>query len=264
MKIEIIVFLMTIHIPKCIGNTTTKCIEEVCVPADYNHLVRPLLNDTNLIHVDFRDLKILKVDDHESTIAISSSIWLSWIEPRIMVTSEVPDIFPIDKTFLKLLWLPDAYIYNLQSIKQHAFIHNFDGLLLVNQTWVTYNVELEVDIYCPMTFESYPIDTHACYFMLGSYSYDEDILNFNLRHLEFDPRDQVSLLDYSLKVNPLPRFKKYRYRGDMKYKRTGCEIVLERNIKKYIINYYVPSGLLVVVSWVSKKCLENLFTIEWY
>ena len=148
---------------------------------------------------------------------------------------------------------------------------------------VTYNVELEVDIYCPMTFESYPIDSHICYFMLGSYSYDENVLNFTLNQLEFDVTNQVSLLDYFIKVRPLS--KKYQRLkhgyGALQHKRTGsdgsssicsssigfdaswsrlllnpslltgCEIILERHLKKYIINYYIPSGLLVMVSWVN-------------
>ena len=72
----------------------------------------------------------------DCTVAISLSIWLSWLEPRLVVKSaEISDFFPIDKSFLELLWLPDAYIYNLQSIKQHSFIHNFDGLLLINNTF---------------------------------------------------------------------------------------------------------------------------------
>ena len=90
---------------------------------------------------------------------------------------------------------------------------------------VTYNVELEVDIYCPMTFESYPIDSHICYFMLGSYSYDENVLNFTLNQLEFDVTNQVSLLDYFIKVRPLS--KKYQRLkhgyGALQHKRTGSD-----------------------------------------
>ena len=35
------------------------------------------------------------------------------------------------------------------------------------------------------------------------------------------------------------------------YSLTGYEMVLNRNSLKYIINYYLPSGLFVLVSWVS-------------
>ena len=82
---------------------------------------------------------------------------------------------------------------------------------------------MEVDIYCPMTFESYPIDSHICYFMLGSYSYDENILNFTLNQLEFDVKNQVSLLDYFIKVRPLSRkYQRLKHGyGALQHKRTG-------------------------------------------
>ena len=35
------------------------------------------------------------------------------------------------------------------------------------------------------------------------------------------------------------------------YSLTGYEMVLNRNSLKYIVNYYLPSGLFVLVSWVS-------------
>jgi hypothetical protein len=31
----------------------------------------------------------------------------------------------------------------------------------------------------------------------------------------------------------------------------GFEMILVRHISHYIINYYLPSGLFVVVSWIS-------------
>ena len=76
-----------------------------------------------------------------------------------------------------------------------------------------------------MTFESYPIDSHICYFMLGSYSYDENVLNFTLNQLEFDVTNQVSLLDYFIKVRPLSRkYQRLKHGyGALQHKRTGSD-----------------------------------------
>ena len=57
---------------------------------------------------------------------------------------------------MDLLWFPDVYIFNLQSIKKHSLIHDFDGLYFVNGT-ILYNVELEIAFYCHMAFETYPL-----------------------------------------------------------------------------------------------------------
>ena len=37
------------------------------------------------------------------------------------------------------------------------------------------------------------------------------------------------------------------------YSIAGVEIQLQRNTMKYIIQYYIPSGLFVMVSWVISK-----------
>ena len=63
----IVIYFLQYYIFKCDSfnqsHAWLKCIEDICIPSDYNHLVRPLLNRTNNIQVDLRDIKILKVND---------------------------------------------------------------------------------------------------------------------------------------------------------------------------------------------------------
>ena len=67
LSITIICFILHCYFLKCNSlnqsHAWLKCIEDICIPSDYNHLVRPLLNRTNNIQVDLRDIKILKVND---------------------------------------------------------------------------------------------------------------------------------------------------------------------------------------------------------
>ena len=37
----------------------------------------------------------------------------------------------------------------------------------------------------------------------------------------------------------------------MNYSVTGFEMILQRKMSFYIVTYYLPSGLFVVVSWIS-------------
>ena len=107
-----------------------------------------------------------------------------------------------------------------------------------------------------MAFDTYPLDQHVCDFKLGSSKMDSSKINYTLSSLTFHKDEQVSLLDYTPEVHPLPDFKKlWTEYGNLTWYSTGCEIRLNRNVKKYIINYYIPSGLLVLVSWVS--CLHK-------
>ena len=110
----------------------------------------------------------------------------------------------------------------------------------------------ESAIYCPMKFDSYPLDQHTCHFMLGSYSFDDRFMYFKMDNNSSDIQlNQVSNLDYTPSVRSLPKSKQFKPYGSMNYSIAGCEIRLERNIKQYIVNYYIPSGLLVMVSWVN-------------
>ena len=102
-----------------------------------------------------------------------------------------------------------------------------------------------------MNFESYPLDKHICYFTLGSLtSLATSNQNFTLGILNFEPSAQVTALDYYVQVNELPYSKQIKVDGGIVKQRTGFEIQLDRNIMSYLIDYYIPSGILVVASWV--------------
>ena len=63
-------------------------------------------------------------------------------------------------------------------------------------------------------------------------------------------------MDYSVDVYHLPdsRLKKTFYENDSEMTHSqsfaGFEVHLKRKPNKYLQNYFVPSGLLVVISWV--------------
>ena len=101
-----------------------------------------------------------------------------------------------------------------------------------------------------MRFESYPLDSHVCDFLVSSWIYSEDVLNLTIQRLDFDAEHQVSLLDYKPEVRDLSTSKQRKFYDIGYWSVAGFEIVLRRNIRKYIANYYIPSGFLVLVSWV--------------
>ena len=70
--------------------------------------------------------------------------------------------------------------------------------------------------------------------------------------LEFDVMQQIARLDFTIWVKELPKHKEtIKHIGGI-YQRTGFEIKFKRKFNRYIDDYYLPSGILVVLSWVSK------------
>jgi hypothetical protein len=61
-----------------------------------------------------------------------------------------------------------------------------------------------------------------------------------------------TILDYSVQIIPLKEEDSIFLWQDIgNYSLTGFEMRLKRNSLKYLVNYYLPSGLFVIVSWVN-------------
>ena len=66
------------------------------------------------------------------------------------------------------------------------------------------------------------------------------------------PDSQIrSVLDYSVKIRKLPEEKQNYVAITGNYSVAGFEMTLKRKVSHYIITCYLPSGMFVMVSWIS-------------
>ena len=78
-------------------------------------------------------------------------------------------------------------------------------------------------------------------------------MKFNASLLSYDDSLRNTILDYNVALNPLkPEDSLFIWQSIGNYSLTGFEMTLRRNSLKYLVNYYLPSGLFVVVSWVGE------------
>ncbi len=76
-------------------------------------------------------------------------------------------------------------------------------------------------------------------------------MKFYTNLLQYDDSIRNTILDYSVDLAPLkPEDSLYIFQDIGNYSQTGYEMTLSRNSLKYLVNYYLPSGLFVFVSWV--------------
>ena len=71
---------------------------------------------------------------------------------------------------------------------------------------------------------------------------------------EFVPDDKQaikSILDYQITIKDLKPEETHYMALGMNYSVAGFEMILQRKMSFYIVTYYLPSGLFVVVSWIS-------------
>ena len=95
----------------------------------------------------------------------------------------------------------------------------------------------------------------TCLFQIGDYHYDDS----NIKYSSIPPsypgkEERTVLLEYDIGIKRLKeKDTVFRWPAiGSNYSLTGFEIHLTRHVKEYIIDYYLTSGLFVIVSWVRK------------
>ena len=267
--------------------TTNECFNDlVCIPSGYKRHIRPPpKNGTTNIKVEFEKIQILNIDENEGTITIKFSLASVWSDPRIFVSPNATDedkkritttrktgyleLIDLPRYFKNRLWLPNPYIANAHKINKYKVHDDFDVLyygLYGNMTRLSHRIELETIIFCKMNFDSYPMDKHSCYFTLGSYAFLKQsgqhftLADYKTRaSIQFNNSDQVAQLDFEIiDVKELPKGMKNCWDNYGMSQRTGFEIKFQRKFQRYIDAYYFPSGILVVLSWVSNFLLPTM------
>ena len=114
-----------------------------------------------------------------------------------------------------------------------------------------------------MVFDYYPLDSHVCYLKVCSTSYLEHKVSYKTEPFMEDHEidlsgqhfKQLTVLDYEVELNKLPEKHSFlelgRQTDIIRQSIAGFEIKLHRKYKKYIIYYYMPSGLFAIISCVS-------------
>ena len=229
-----------------------KCSGHVCIPPNYEKLNRPFHKEILPVSINFSKIWIQEVDDLEHTISLSLQIWMTWEEPRLEVVNETLQenkSYAIDKSFLNLLWIPDIYIYDAKKVDKNGMVGDLESLAYepkLKMHFLTYLVTLNVEVVCHhLYFDDYPFDSHVCLFEVGSHTYPkEELIVTEL--IYYKPKGFLCS-DYMIDLDNFPIEKNESKFG---FSKTGFQMTLQRNIEKFIFYYYIPSGLMVITSWV--------------
>jgi hypothetical protein len=240
-----------------------------CLPKDYSKFELPSKNAVTNIGITLDIQEVLRINDKDYSITFSCYFNVHWTENRIRLSPEFgrdqagpgenitgnPDIMvPTNLEFVKDLWVPNILIYNLKTYKVIDVLNKLAGLWIMADKSVLYSQATHITFICPMRFDKFPLDKQLCKFTLGSYSYNDASMVFLTTSAGYTaPKISNSIaLDYSIKITKLNHIDTILDSGNLgNYSLAGFEMVLHRYVSTYIITYYLPSGLFVIVSWIS-------------
>ncbi|XP_046354097.1 gamma-aminobutyric acid receptor subunit beta-like [Haliotis cracherodii] len=153
--------------------------------------------------------------------------------------------------FAERIWVPDTFLANDKNSYLHDVTEKNKMIRLYANGSIVYGMRFTTTLACMMDLHNYPLDQQKCSVEIESYGYAE--ADVDLRWL--NERDAVSGVDNV----DLPQFSIVDYSTVVwverlltgNYTRLSLHFNLQRNIGYFIFQTYLPSILIVMLSWVS-------------
>ena len=122
------------------------------------------------------------------------------MDPLYANNSSNPQNIPMNLEFVKDLWVPNIFIYNLKTYKVINVLSKLAGLWIDTSRTVMYSQASHITFICPMRFDKFPLDTQRCKFKVGSYSYDMTQLYFVTKKTGYSDEKEANriALDYEI------------------------------------------------------------------
>jgi len=254
-------------------NTPYTQADNVTTPEDmsekYSWILKKVLN-TSRYDADTRpNFESGKVDDVDVSLYIFSLdsineinmeykvkayLRMQWTDPRLSYKSTYDcDMLKIDERHVKKIWVPDLIFLNEKSGAFHQLtIPNKLARIYPNGT-VQSSMRLSVVLQCSMDLRDFPLDSQKCLMEMMSWAYDNT--DINLRWAQHKPvevngaiHDMDLMPEFLLKEDLWSSREEPSLLGDWSV--LTLTFILERRFGFYFIAAYLPSLILVMLSWI--------------
>ncbi|GFR11287.1 glycine receptor subunit alpha-3 [Trichonephila clavata] len=175
----------------------------------------------------------------------------SWKDHRLRLPENMSSEYRLlEVSWLQNIWRPDSFFKNAKAVTfQTMTIPNHYVWLYKDKT-ILYMVKLTLILSCAMNFAAYPHDTQHCSLEMESLSHTTD-------DLIFDWDESVPLVvseDIELPQLDLMQTEKKDCTQHYSTGNFTClklTFTLKRRLGYYMFHTYIPTCLIVIMSWVS-------------
>ncbi|KAM7016433.1 gamma-aminobutyric acid receptor subunit pi-like [Passerculus sandwichensis] len=216
----------------------------------YNKYLRPFF-DNGPVSVGM-SMDIASIDTiSEINMDYTATIFLRqrWTDERLCFDGNKS--LSLDGRLVEMLWVPDTFIVDSKKSFLHDVTVENRLIRIYPNGTVLYAIRITTTVSCSMDLTKYPMDKQTCTLQLESWGYNiNDVMfywtrgNDSVRGLDTLQLAQYTVEDHFTSVSEAV------YETG-RYPKLVFHFELKRNILYFILETYVPSILLVVLSWVS-------------
>ncbi|XP_035272760.1 glycine receptor subunit alpha-3 isoform X2 [Anguilla anguilla] len=189
----------------------------------------------------------------ETTMDYRVNIFLrqQWNDPRLAYSEYPDDSLDLDPSMLDSIWKPDLFFANEKGAHFHEVTTDNKLLRIFKNGNVLYSIRLTLTLSCPMNLKNFPMDVQTCIMQLESFGYTMNDLIFEWQKKgPVQVAEGLTLPQFILKDESDLRYCTKHYNTG-KFTCIEVRFHLERQMGYYLIQMYIPSLLIVILSWVS-------------
>uniref|UniRef100_A0AC35G6K7 Glutamate-gated chloride channel n=1 Tax=Panagrolaimus sp. PS1159 TaxID=55785 RepID=A0AC35G6K7_9BILA len=206
-----------------------------------------------VVKVNMLIRSISKIDDVNMEYSIQLTFRESWIDGRLaygLPRDSKPEFIILAPG--QQIWMPDSFFQNEKQAQKHM-IDKPNVMIRVHKDGsILYSVRISLVLSCPMHLHNYPMDVQVCLIDLASYAYTDNDIEYMWK--ELDPVQLKGGLESSLPSFQLNKVNTTYCTSKTNTGTYSClrtVLTLQRQFSYYLLQLYIPSTMLVIVSWVS-------------
>ncbi|XP_070558042.1 glycine receptor subunit alpha-4-like [Ptychodera flava] len=185
--------------------------------------------------------------DYGTTLFMS----VYWNDPRFKFNGTEAIALPTGSDLLGKVWTPDLYLVNVKEGMLHQVTVTNKHIRVYPSGKILYDLRFSVVLICNLYLHHFPMDIQTCGIEVESFGYtvgDVRLLWSNEYPASFP--DDLVMPEFSLSSPEVSRsVHSYPHVGSFDV--LFCKFTLHRQLIYYILEHYIPSSLMVIVSWVS-------------
>ncbi|XP_025088017.1 LOW QUALITY PROTEIN: glycine receptor subunit alpha-2-like [Pomacea canaliculata] len=174
-----------------------------------------------------------------------------WVDERLAFTSfPGAEVLELDTRVIDKLWVPDIYFRNEKSASVHNVTVPNRLLHLHKNGTVLYSSRLSMTLSCQMDLTLFPLDVQSCPLIIQSYSYTTANVDFQWTQADgkvtkADDLEMARFIDAGVITADCIGMYESQFACIM------ATFMLKRHVGYFLVHMFLPSVLVVILSWVS-------------
>ncbi|XP_076468139.1 glycine receptor subunit alpha-1-like [Babylonia areolata] len=214
------------------------------IPPDYDKDVPT--NVTLQMHI----VSFHSVDEVSMDFTMTFYLRRKWVDERLAFQSfGGSGVLELDTRLIDHLWIPDIFFRNEKA----AVVHNVTVpnrlIHLFRNGTVLFSSRLSMTLSCPMDLLLFPLDVQACPVIIQSYAYSTSNVVFRWiegNSISKSPDwEMAHFMDHGVQTSSCSHVFDHEFACVMAIFR------LQRHLGYFLVHVYLPTVLVVILSWVS-------------